>query len=108
VDKSQKEVNFEEGNEVWLNIKNFQLLEGLKHKLLGPYASPFKVLEKKILNTYKLKLPKNLRIHPIFHVSFFKSVTCDASRANQKHNLKLPLNLIHNEPCWEMESWWTP
>ncbi len=26
---------------MWLNIKNFRLLEGLSHKFLGPYAGPF-------------------------------------------------------------------
>jgi hypothetical protein len=51
-DKSRRNVNFEEGDEMWLNIKNFQLLEGLNHKFLGPYAGPFKVLEKKLSNTY--------------------------------------------------------
>jgi hypothetical protein len=45
---------FEKGNEMWLNIKKFRLPEGLSHKLLGPYAGPFKVLEKKFPNTYKL------------------------------------------------------
>ncbi len=46
-DKSRREVKFHEGYEVWLNIKNFQLPEGLSHKFLGPYAGPFKVLKKK-------------------------------------------------------------
>jgi hypothetical protein len=32
------------------------LLEGLNHKFLGPYMGPFKVLEKKFPNTYKLEL----------------------------------------------------
>jgi hypothetical protein len=47
VDKSQREVNFEEGDEMWLNIKKFQLPEGLSHKFLSPYVGPFKVLQKK-------------------------------------------------------------
>ncbi len=51
MNKSRREVNFEEGDEVWLKIKNFRLLEGLSHKFLGPYASPFKVLKKKFPNT---------------------------------------------------------
>ncbi len=46
-DKSRQEVKFQEGDEVWLNIKNFRLLEGLSHKFLGPYAGPFKMLENK-------------------------------------------------------------
>jgi hypothetical protein len=55
-DKSRREVKFQEGDEVWLNIKNFQLPKGLSHTFLGPYADPFKVLEKKLSNTYKLEL----------------------------------------------------
>jgi len=67
---------------MWLNIKNFQLPKGLRHKFLGPYACPFKVLEKNFFDIYKLKLSKNLKIHPIFHVSLLKSVFRDASRLN--------------------------
>jgi hypothetical protein len=104
VDKSRKEVNFEEGDEVWLNIKNFQLPEGLSHKFLGPYVGPFKVLEKKFPDIYKLKLPENLRVHPTFHVSFLKPVSRDASRPNREHNSRPPLNLIHNEPEFEVEA----
>jgi hypothetical protein len=48
-------VNFEEGDEVWLNIKNFQLPKGFNHKFSGPYVSPFKMLEKKFPDTYKLE-----------------------------------------------------
>jgi hypothetical protein len=83
-------VNFEEGDEVWLNIKNIRLQEGLNHKFLGPYVGPFKVLEKKFPNIYKLKLPKNLKVHPTFHVSLLKSVSCDASKLNREHNSRPP------------------
>jgi hypothetical protein len=77
-------VNFEEGNEVWLNIKKFRLPEGLNQKI--SYASPFNVLKKKIFNTYKIKLPENLKVHPIFHVSLLKLVAHDASRPNREYN----------------------
>jgi hypothetical protein len=49
VDKSRREVNFKEGDEVWLNIKKIWLQEGLSHKFLGPYVGLFKVLEKNVL-----------------------------------------------------------
>ncbi len=97
-------MKFQEGDEVWLNIKNFRLLEGLSHKFLGPYVGPFKVLENKLSNTYKLELPENLRVHPTFHVSLLKSVSCDASRPNQEYNSRPPPNLVHNEPEFEMEA----
>ncbi len=78
--------------------------EGLNHKFLGPYAGPFKVLEKKFLDTYKLELPENLKVHPTFHVLFLKPVTRDASRPNRELNLRPPLDLVHNEPEFEMEA----
>ncbi len=89
---------------MWLNIKNFQLPKGLTHKFLGPYVGPFKVLEKKLSNTYKLELSENLRIHPTFHVSFLKSVSRNASRPNQEHNSRPPPDLVHNEPKFEVEA----
>jgi len=97
-DKSRREVKFQVGDKVWLNIKNFRLLEGLSHKFLGPYAGPFKVLEKKLSNTYKLDLPENLKVHPTFHVSFLKLVARDASKPNREQNSRPPLDLVHNEP----------
>jgi hypothetical protein len=102
-EKSQREVKFQEGDKVWLNIKNFRLLEGLSHKFLGPYAGPFKALEKKLSNSYKLELSKNLRVHPTFHVSLLKPVSHNASRPNRKHHSRPPPDLVHNEPKFEVE-----
>ncbi len=82
MDKFQQEVKFQKGVEVWLNIKKFRLPKGLSHKFLGPYAGPFKVLENKIFNTYKLKLPENLKVHPTFDVFLLKRVTRNTLRLN--------------------------
>jgi len=97
-------VKFQEGDEVWLKIKNFQLPKGLSHKFLGPYAGPFKVLEKKLFDTYKLEVPKNLRVHPTFHVSLLKPIARDASTPNREHNSRPPPDLVHKEPKFEVET----
>ncbi len=103
-DKSRRKVKFQEGDEVWLNIKNFRLPESLSHKFSGPYAGPFKVLEKKLFDTYKLELLENLRVHPTFHVSLLNPVSCDTSRPNREHNSRPPLDLVPNEPEFEVEA----
>jgi hypothetical protein len=70
---------------------------------LGPYAGPFKVLEKKFPDTYKLELPKNLKVHPTFHVLLLKPVSRDASRPNREHNSRPPPDLTHKNPKFEVE-----
>jgi hypothetical protein len=66
-------------------------------------VGPFKVLEKKLFDIYKLELPESLRVHPTFHVSLLKPVSHDASRPNREYNLRPPPNLVHNEPEFEVE-----
>ncbi len=51
-------------------------------QVFKPICIPFKVLDKKFPNTYKLELLKNLKVHPIFHVSFLESIARDATRPN--------------------------
>jgi len=65
-------------------------------------VGPFKVLENKLSDTYKLELLEKLRVHPTFHVSLLKLVTRDASSPNREHNLRPPPNLVHNEPKFEV------
>jgi len=62
------------------------------------------MLEKKLSDTYKLELPENLRVHPTFHVSLLKLVSCDASRPNQEHHSRPPPDLVHNELEFEVEA----
>jgi hypothetical protein len=80
------------------------LPEGVSHKFLGPYAGPFKVLEKKFPDIYKLELLENLKVHPTFHVSLLKPVSHNASRPNREHNSRPPPDLIHNEPEFKVEA----
>jgi hypothetical protein len=71
---------------------------------MGPYVSPFKMLEKKLSDTYKLELPENLRVHPTFHVSLLKPISHDASRLDREYNSRPPPDLVHNESEFEVEA----
>ena len=55
------------GDKVWLESDNVQTgrpTRKLDHKRLGPYP----IIEVLSNNAYKLKLPKTMKIHPVFNV----------------------------------------
>jgi len=68
-DRSRQEApSFEPGDKVWLSTRNIvtrRKAKKLDHRFIGP----FKVLEKIGDLAYKLDLPRDIRIHPVFHVS---------------------------------------
>jgi hypothetical protein len=67
-DKHQgKTPQYKVGDKVWLDASNINTgrpMKKLDHKRLGPYAIT-KVLSN---NAYELKLPKSMKIHPVFSV----------------------------------------
>ena len=73
--KHRRELTFEEGDKVLVNAVNIndpvqtnRPTRKLAPKFMGPYK-----IEKVISTTaYRLKLPHNLKIHPVFHVSMLK------------------------------------
>lgn len=67
-DKKRKgAVEYEKGDQVWLDAVNLPLEEGTR-KLAPKRVGPFEVIEKVGQAAYRLKLPKSMsRIHPVFN-----------------------------------------
>lgn len=66
---------FKEGELVFLKIRPYRLkslAQRRNEKLATCYYGPFEVLQKIGKVAYKLKLPSNTSIHPVFHVSQLK------------------------------------
>jgi hypothetical protein len=64
------------GSKVWLDARNVTTTAPTK-KLADRRLGPFKIVEKISDLNYKLKLPKSMKIHPVFHVSLLYPVTPD-------------------------------
>ena len=66
--KSPSENVFKHGQKVWLKAKNLTLPYG-SVKLAPRHYGPFLITQVMSLVTYKLVLPHQWTIHPVFHVS---------------------------------------
>jgi hypothetical protein len=69
----------------------------LAHKRLGPYE----ILDKIGKTSYKLKLPKTMRVHPVFHVSLLYGHPMDEFR--RRPNPPPPVVTLEGEEEYEVE-----
>lgn len=73
--KRRVERSFQVGDKVYLRLVPYQytlLVAYPFHKLQPRFYGPFEVLAKVGSIAYKLQLPSNLKLHPVFHVSCLK------------------------------------
>lgn len=75
-DKKRSFREFSMGDWVFLKLQPYvqsSVARRANHKLCFRYFGPFQILSKVGLVAYKLQLPPDSTIHPVFHVSQFKS-----------------------------------
>ena len=70
-DKKHKDVGYGVGDLVLLSTRNLKL-KGTPSKLQKRFVGPFRVIKTIGEQAYRLSLPDDWRIHPIFHVSLLR------------------------------------
>ncbi|ESK83643.1 hypothetical protein Moror_12010 [Moniliophthora roreri MCA 2997] len=99
--EKQKLDMFEEGQKVWLEVKNLAI--GYPSKKLAPKREgPFKIL--KVLGpvTYRLDLPHQWKIHPVFHAALLSPFK--QTEAHGPSFTEPPLDLIEGFEEYEVEA----
>lgn len=76
-DKNRSERSFELGDFVYLKLQPYvqtSVATRASHKLSFRYFGPYQIIAKVAEVAYKLLLPANTTVHPVFHVSQLKKV----------------------------------
>jgi hypothetical protein len=69
--KTMAQPDFQIGEKVWLDARNLRTsrpAKKLDYKRVGPYP----IVEKVGPRSYRLQLPKTVKVHPVFHVELFE------------------------------------
>jgi hypothetical protein len=100
-DKKRRDVKFKVGDQVLLSTHNIKLKSRFNTKLLPRFMGPFMILECIGPVAYRLELPDNIRVHPVFHVSLLKLYrTPPGGQGKMRHP---PVDWINDEPVCEVE-----
>ena len=67
-DGHRRASSFLVGDSVWLSIQHLPLEHG-SQKLAAKWAGPFRIVAAVSAEAWRLELPKQWRLHPVFHSS---------------------------------------
>ena len=88
------------GDKVWLSGKHIRTTrpsKKLDHKFHGPFVVDARVGTQ----AYRLKLPQDWKIHPVFQVSLLEAYRSDRRSKDDEHP---PPELVDDEEEWELEA----
>lgn len=109
-DESRRGVEFQVGDQVLLSTEHLKLkVDTQTTKLMPKFIGPFPVVRKISAVAYELQLPKNIRVHPVFHISKLKTYHDGSSafplRSASSGLSRPPPDLLPDgEEAWEVEA----
>jgi transposase InsO family protein len=97
--KHRRPVDFQAGDKVWVSTKGWRT-ERPSKKLDYQQAGPYKIIKKEG-HSFRLDLPGNIKVHPVFHASKLRKDP-DDPLPGQIQDEPLPV-VVNNDKEWEVE-----
>ena len=103
VNAGRREVEYEVGQNVLLNVKNFTMPKLLTPKFMSKFAGLFSIVERVFKDVYKLELPPVIKVHPTFNVSLLKPLNENTLWPNDKQVIRPPPDLLGDHLEYKVE-----
>jgi hypothetical protein len=95
---------FNVGERFMLSTINLKLLNKSSKKFRSRYIGPYKIIEKKYSQAFKLDLPSNMKVHPVFHISLLKEFNSLFPESEVPDNIPSSNDMIYGEETFFVNS----
>lgn len=100
----RQDFSFAVGDKVKLSTVNLKLPATLSRKFKARFIGPYEVLRVVSPVAYKLKLPRSLHIHPVFHVSLLRPWRVDSEFPSHTTTVTRPPPVDPEDDRFEVET----
>ena len=87
-----------------LSTQNLKLLNQPSKKFRSRFIGPYKIIEKISSQAFKLDLPSNMKVHPVFHISLLKESNSLSSETEIPDNIPSSNVMIYGDDTFFIQS----
>ena len=96
-DTQHRQVEFEEGDQVWLTLGKYKLPGERNAKESAKREGPYTITRKVTPLAYELELPKGSKIHPVISVQYLTKYNCDNDPFQRRPPPPRPIDYISSD-----------
>jgi hypothetical protein len=87
-----------------LNTQNLKLLNQPSKKFRSRFIGPYKIIEKISSQAYKLDLPLNMKVHPVFHIGLLKEFNSSLHGSELPDDIPSSNDFIYGDDTFHVHS----